>query len=247
MRTALRTVLGSVAALGLAIGVAHAAEITMTFGDSTPPYAFSDTGTGLEVDIVREALAHRGHVLVPSFVPAARVERQFKQGLVDAASKDPGRTLEGPDAHYADVSVEFFDVLITLTERDLELTSPSDLDGLKVMAFQNAWMFFPDWLTRVRDEGRYSQTSDQSEQVRALASGLVDVVVADRNIFNYHARAWAKDSGEALPAMTMSEFQPPLRVQPVFRDADIRDDFNAGLSHLKETGRYDELVDAYLE
>ncbi|WP_299724789.1 ABC transporter substrate-binding protein [uncultured Tateyamaria sp.] len=247
MGIARRTLIGAVAALWLGAGGVWAAEITMTFGDSTPPYAFSDTGTGLEVDIVREALAHRGHTLVPSFVPAARVERQFKRGLVDAASKDPGKTLEGPDAFYADVSVDFYDVLISLSERDLTLAAPEDLDGLQVLAFQNAWMFFPNWLGRVRDEGRYSETSDQSEQVRALASGLVDVVVADRSIFNYHARQWASDNAETMPALTISEFQPPLRVRPVFRDAAIRDDFNAGLAHLKQTGRYDELVDMYLE
>ena len=247
MRKTPGSLLGFLAALGLVVGVAQAAEITMTFGDSTPPYAFSDSGKGLEVDIVREALAHRGHVLVPSFVPAARVERQFREGLVDAASKDPGRTLEGPDAHYADVSVEYYDVLITLTDRALDLKLPSDLDGLHVMAFQNAWMFFPDWLAPVRDAGRYMQTPDQSEQVRALVSGLVDVVVADRRIFTYFARQWAQESGAALPAMTMSEFKPPLRVRPVFRDAAIRDDFNAGLAYLKDSGRYDELVDAYLE
>lgn len=247
MQRTYRNLTGALCALWLTVAGVQAEEITMTFGDSTPPYAFSETGKGLEVDIVREALAHRGHDLVPNFVPAARVERQFKQGLVDAASKDPGMTLEGPDAYYADVSVEFYDVLIKLAERDLTIETPADLDGLKVMAFQNAWKFFPDWLAQVREDGRYSQTSDQSEQVRALASGLVDVVVADRNIFNYHARKWAQDSGEVLPPMTMSEFKPPLRVRPVFRDATIRDDFNAGLAHLKQTGRYDALVATYLE
>lgn len=247
MATLRRPLVGAFAALCFGAVGAWGAEITMTFGDSTPPYAFSESGSGLEVDIVREALAFRGHILVPSFVPAARVERQFKLGLVDAASKDPGMTLEGPDAFYADVSVEYYDVLISLAERDLRLDTPEDLDGLLVLAFQNAWKFFPGWLARVRDEGRYSETSDQSEQVRALASGLVDVVVADRSIFNYHARQWAEGSGEILPAMTMSTFQPPLRVRPVFRDASIRDDFNAGLAYLKQTGRYDELVDMYLE
>ena len=60
-------------------GSALADDITMTFGDSTPPYAFADTQRGLEVDIVREALAFRGHTLKPVFVPAARVPHQFKQ------------------------------------------------------------------------------------------------------------------------------------------------------------------------
>ncbi len=224
----------------------HATEITMTFGDSTPPYAFSDTGVGLEVDIVREALAHSGYTLVPNFVPAARVERQFKQGLVDAASKDPVRILEGPDAHYGAVSVEYFDVLITLSADDLTLDTPANLDGLKVMAFQNAWKFFPEWLEPVRDDARYSQTPNQLEQVRALISGLVDVVVADRNIFNYHARQWATESGSTLPPLKYTAFQAPLEVRPVFRDAAIRDAFNAGLAHLKSTGRYDELVNQYL-
>lgn len=237
----------ALATLVLPLGAAQADEITMTFGDSTPPYAFSDTGTGLEVDIVREALALHGHTLVPSFVPAARVERQFKNGLVDAASKDPAMTLEGADAFYANVSVEYFDVLITLASRDLSLSEPSDLDGLNVFAFQNAWKFYGDWLGAVRDQGRYDESSDQKEQVRALIAGLVDVVVADRNIFNYHARQWAEQSGEPLPDMVLTEFKPPLLVRPVFRDAAIRDDFNAGLAEIKQNGRYDALVDQYLK
>ncbi|WP_299372149.1 ABC transporter substrate-binding protein [uncultured Tateyamaria sp.] len=233
-------------AITLSCSAAMADEITMTFGDSTPPYAFVDTANGIEVDIIREALAHRDHSLVPQFVPAARVERQFKQGLVDAASKDPGRTLEGPDAHYGDVSVEFFDMLITLADHNLTLAEPSDLDGLQVISFQNAHKFFPDWLAPVHADGRFEQTSDQRVQVLALVDGLADVAVADRNIFNHFARAWAEEEAQELPVLEFTQFQPPLQVRPVFRNAQIRDDFNAGLKYLRETGRYEEILETYL-
>ena len=67
--------------------------LTMTFGASTPPYAFPDTGRGIEVDIIREALALSGIELEPVFVPARRIAFEFIQGKVDAASKDQGEDL----------------------------------------------------------------------------------------------------------------------------------------------------------
>jgi len=34
--------------------------------------------------------------------------------------------------------------------------------------------------------------------------------------------------------------------RPVFRDKQVRDDFNAGLKQLKETGRYKAIYERYL-
>jgi polar amino acid transport system substrate-binding protein len=39
----------------------------------------------------------------------------------------------------------------------------------------------------------------------------------------------------------------PNDYRPVFRDAAIRDDFNAGLAHLHKSGRYRAIYDKYLK
>lgn len=228
-------------------GSALADDITMTFGDSTPPYAFADTQRGLEVDIVREALAFRGHTLKPVFVPAARVPHQFKQGLVDAASKDASGQLQAIGALYGDATVEYHDVLISLASRELDIAQPSDLDGLSVITFQNAWKVYPDWLQTVKENEFYEETPDQSVQVRALVSGRADVSVADRYIFKYLANEIAAQTNQALPALRYTSFAPPLVVRPVFRTEQMRDDFNAGLQQLKSSGRYEKIIEEYLD
>jgi len=227
-------------------GSALADNITMTFGDSTPPYAFADTQGGLEVDIVREALALRGHTLKPVFVPAARVQHQFKHGLVDAASKDTSGQLQAIGALYGDASMEYHDVLISLASRELEITQPADLDGLSVIAFQNAWKVYSDWLQAVKDKGFYEETPDQTVQVKALLSGRADVAVADRYIFNYLATEMAAQTTDALPTLKYTSFAPPLVVRPVFSNEQVRDDFNAGLRQLRSSGRYEKIFDEYL-
>ena len=53
----------------LASGRAVAVDVTMAFGDNLPPYILSASDAGIEVEIVRAALAYRGHVLRAKFLP----------------------------------------------------------------------------------------------------------------------------------------------------------------------------------
>jgi polar amino acid transport system substrate-binding protein len=39
----------------------------------------------------------------------------------------------------------------------------------------------------------------------------------------------------------------PMDYRPVFRSRQVRDDFNAGLKHMKETGRVQAIYDKYLK
>ena len=64
---------------------AWAAEVSMAFGERIPPFCFPETNSGIEVDVMREALAYRGHVLKPKYFPFTRVPVAFKAREVDAA------------------------------------------------------------------------------------------------------------------------------------------------------------------
>ena len=64
---------------------AVAEKISMVIGLALPPYVIADQDTGIELEIVRESLAYRGHELVPVYVPFWRVLSMLEQGLTDAA------------------------------------------------------------------------------------------------------------------------------------------------------------------
>ena len=223
-----------------------AEALTMTFGASIPPYAFPDTGRGIEVDIIREALAVSGIELEPVFVPARRIAFEFIQGKVDAASKDQGEDLTAYGGIYGDVSVQFQDVIFTLEERDRVISEPADLQGLRVVAFQNAAKHYSDWLSSLEGSANYTETADQSLQVKMLHRGRADAIVADLNIVQYLTKLVAEEGKIEIKPVKTTNFADPWGYRPAFRTEELRDKFNAGLKTLIDSGRYQEIVDRYV-
>lgn len=227
---------------------AMAADVSMAFGERIPPFCFPDTNSGIELEVIGEALAYRGHVLKPHYFSFARVPMAFKSNQVDAVMTDLGEDLTHFGGHYGDPAVLYDNVFITLQERNLVITRPSDLDGLSVVSFQGASKRYPAWLDPVRKAGRYFELNDQALQVRTLMAGRYDVVLSDRHIFRYFTLELMR-SGTATKLVEEHDFVTPnpQDYRPVFRDPQVRDDFNAGLRHLKETGRYQAIYDKYLK
>ncbi|MBC8176372.1 MAG: hypothetical protein H8E19_03130, partial [Deltaproteobacteria bacterium] len=60
-------------------------ELTLAVGLAIPPYNIPETKSGIELDIVREALKDRGYTIKPKYVPFARVKKELKDKTVDGA------------------------------------------------------------------------------------------------------------------------------------------------------------------
>ncbi len=241
-----RVVLMLILMTGIMASHAQAEPVTMTFGASTPPYAFPDTGRGIEVDIIREALAQSGYELEPVFVPARRIAFEFIQGKVDAASKDQGEDLTQHGGIYGDVSVKFQDVIFTLTDSDISVAKPEDLAPLRVVAFQNASKHYSEWLSPLVGSANYTETADQSLQVKMLHRGRADAIVADRNIVQYLTKLVAEEGKIGIKPVTINDFADPWGYRPIFKSEQLRDEFNAGLKKLIDSGRYQEIVESYV-
>jgi len=238
-------------ALALAIAFpapAMAADVTMAFGEKIPPFCFPATDSGIEIEIIREALAFRGHSLKPVYFPFARIPYAFKSGGVDAAMSDLGEDMGMVKAYYGDPAVFYDNVFITLKERHLAIHEPRDLHGLTVVAFPGALKRYPAWLAGVKKEGGYFEQNNQSLQVLTLAAGRYDVVLSDRYIFRYFSNLLRNNQSVRLKPVQVHSFVKfnPMDYRPVFRDETIRNDFNAGLKQLKKTGRVEAIYKKYL-
>ncbi|RTR40213.1 ABC transporter substrate-binding protein [Shewanella canadensis] len=226
-----------------------AAEVTVAFGEKIPPFCFPATDSGIELEVIGEALAHRGHVLKPEYYPFARIPVTFLARTVDAAMSDLGQDMESEGALYGDPAVFYDNVFITLKERNFTIEKPEDLQGLSVIAFQGAAKRYPQWLQSVQDSNLYFEQNNQSLQALTLNRQHYDVVLSDRNIFKYFTLHLQREKGFNPKPVEEHHFVElnPMDYRPVFWDEHIRDDFNAGLKHLKETGRYQEIYDKYLK
>lgn len=226
---------------------ARGAEIDMAVGRSLPPYVIvAETWSGLEYDIVKEALAIEGHGMKPRLMAFARVHKELESGLADAAmTMRPDGGAKG--MHFSDVHVTYRNYAISLARRDLAVASVADLADKAVIAFQNAQIYLgPDYKAAVANNPRYREEAKQAVQPTLLFLDRIDVVVADRNIF-----AWFADDAEVKTKVDTSQ---PVRFHPIFpptdyhvafRDPALRDSFNRGLRKLRDSGAYDRIVARY--
>ncbi|MCZ4335909.1 substrate-binding periplasmic protein [Shewanella colwelliana] len=225
-----------------------AATVEMAFGEKIAPFCFPETDSGIEVDIIREALAFKGHVLVPRYFPFARIPVEFKNKTVDAAMTDLGEDLTPSGGFYGDPAVIYHNVFISLKARDIQITKPEDLNGLSVISFVGAAKRYPEWLTPVKQSGRYFEQNNQLLQVLTLNKGRYDLVLSDRSIFKYFSQLLQSRKNFVTQPIQEHKFTDvdPLDYRPIFNNAAIRDDFNQGLALLISSGRYQAIYDKYL-
>jgi len=226
-----------------------AAEVKMAFGEKIPPFSFPATDSGIEVEVIGEALAYRGHELKPEYYPFVRIPVAFLAHTVDAAMTDLGLDMKQEGAFHGDPAVIYDNVFITLKERKITIKKPEDLQGLSKIAFHGAAKRYPLWLEKAQQDNLYTEQNNQSLQMLTLDKQGYDVVLSDRNIFNYFALHLQREKGFNPKPVEDHHFVElnPMDYRPIFWDEHIRDDFNAGLKHLKETSRYQEIYDKYLK
>jgi len=228
--------------------LSRAKEILMAFSQDIPPYIFQKHDKGIEIDIIAAALAYKGHTLKPFYFPLGRVPIAFKNRLVNAAMGDMGIELSSHGGFYANPAVIYDNVFITLKSRNIVIEQPSDLDPLSVVSFQGANKRYPKWLKKVHDEGRFYGISDQLTQVKLLHYRRYDVVLSDRYIFRYFVKQMKLMDVLDVEEVDERKFTTnnPENYRPVFRDKNVRDDFNLGLKKLKESGELEKIYNNYM-
>lgn len=241
LRTSVRNITLTLCFFGLLPEKTLADEISAAVGMSLAPYIIQQDNSGMEIDIVREALAYHGHTLSLRYPPLKQVPVLYKKNVVDAALTVNEQF--GLNACLSDVAIHYQNYAITLKKSAITINSLSDLAGKKVIAFQNAKMYLGPRFSEAVEHAHYSEIKKQANQVNRLFLERDDIAISDKNIFLYYKSKTNKvDTSE--PLVFHSIFAPSA-YRVAFRDHDICNDFNDGLKQLKATGRYDEIMARY--
>jgi polar amino acid transport system substrate-binding protein len=215
---------------------------------SHPPYVMSETNSGAELDIVREALALAGHELQPVYVPAGRLWSTLLSGQVEAAFPVLRAGHDAPSVFFSDIHMRYRNVAFALASRHLAISTITDLKSFSVLAFQRASFFLGDEFQDMASHNSgYSETARQQSQFDMLLAGRVDVVVMDEHIFHYYEqqRQMLKDN-QTLAEVESFYLFPPSLYRVAFRGDSITADFNRGLQILHTSGRYEQILEQYL-
>jgi len=222
-----------------------AQEVKVVFSRTTPPFVLSD-GSGIVVDVVKEALAYKKHTTKPIFVNIARGIEMFKSGLADANSL----VVEGMDmkGYYSSYFMQYHNKAFALKKSALKISKIEDLKNYHIIAFQNADVYLGDrFRNTAKNAGnKYSEQADQKIQAHMLYEGRTQVAVMDENIFKFYTEMLISEKKIAPNIEVVQyDFFPPTKYQVAFRDKEIRDDFNEGLKHIQKNGRYNKIYQEY--
>jgi len=238
-------VLASIFVVSIASSLSLAApkELTLAVGLAIPPYNIPETKSGIELDIVREALKDKGYIIKPKYVPFARVKRELKDKTVDGAlTINPD---SGIETFYSDEHLVCENVAISLKENNLNIKDVDGLKGKSILAFQDATLYLgKDFASMAKENRKYREMPKQQLQINLLYSNRVDTIVLDKNIFYYHRQR--NDMVDTSQPIDIWHIFPPTPFTVAFVDEKVRNDFNEGLKQLRKTGRYDEIVKKYI-
>jgi len=220
-----------------------AADLVVTTGLSIPPYIIKESNSGIELDIVREALTLRGYKISNIiYATNRRVKRLLINKVVDMAiNVQPN--LEG--IYYSDTIIEFKNVAITLKNKNITLKNIDELKGKKVLAFQNANKFLgPEFFNYASKSLDYIEIINQIAQVNHLYKNRTDVAIADKYVFLYYKNIYEKKNDKKFE-VDFFDILPSSPRRAGFLTKQIRDDFNAGLKQLKRSSLFDTLIKKY--
>jgi polar amino acid transport system substrate-binding protein len=219
-------------------------EVHVGMGLPKPPYIMESGNVGFDYDIARQALAAGGFKMVAQMLPQTRALAMLRAGQLDGMlSITEG--IGGQD-YFTDNYIIYQNVATTLTSRNVKLKQIEDLNGYSVAAFQNASMVLGERFNLVMSgHSDYRELPSQITQNKLLFMGRVDVVVGDRLIFRYFIDKLERQI-DATQAVTHQRIFPESPRKAVFREARVRDAFNAGLRTIRSNGTYDAIVRQYL-
>lgn len=210
---------------------------------SIPPYIFSDSDTGIQLDIVRESLIIAGHSLKVLYTSNNRGLSTLKTKKADGMINVPAGN---SDLYYSESTIEYQNGVIALKKRNLELTQISDLRRYRVVGFQNASNYFGEaFKTMTQQNSRYDEVVNQLAQLNMLFKRRCDLIVMDHRIFNHYLNTHKEELGFEQKTV-FYELLPPSPRYVAFHDKALRDSFNKGLTQLKESGRHQVIIDSYL-
>jgi polar amino acid transport system substrate-binding protein len=174
-----------------------AQTIKMGFGESLRPYVIKETHEGVELDIIRAALAYKNHHLIPVYAPLHSLPILFNKKRVDAINVKLQANLKRT---YFETQPTLFyqDIILSLEKNDYTITKPDDLKKLRVFAFKNAHLYYPKWLMSLKNTANYQESSLQFSQVSLLHLQRVDAIIADKNIIQYYTHRLKKEGKVAL-------------------------------------------------
>ncbi|SFF82042.1 amino acid ABC transporter substrate-binding protein, PAAT family [Duganella sp. CF458] len=222
---------------------AEPARIRFGLQDDIAPFVMPDRHSGLMVDVLRDAMATQGITADFLYLPQKRTEEALRKGVVDVTTgAKPVMMLPGVMSRWPITS--FHNLAITRRANLPRLDSVADLARYRVTAFNGASrMLGQDYRDAVQGNARYSEPLTLQSPLLVLKQ--VDVVISQRDIFNYYLDRQSYLREGDFDLVYHDILGKPNEYWFAFRTAEMRDSFERGIAALYKSGDIDRIFARY--
>ena len=133
--------------------------------------AILETNSGIELELLKSALAVKGHSVNIQYLPLARTFHALKEGELDGIINTKQNMLDG--VFYSDVVIRFQNCAISLKDKHFNIEIVSDLQDKSIVAFQRASMILGKDFTNMA--ALNSQYREQAKQIHIEAKRIENV------------------------------------------------------------------------
>lgn len=226
----------------------QAADLTITVTNQ-PPYMIEADGTGIFIDLIKEAFQAVGHTTKIKFLPNRRAFVDFEDKKADGVFYYVGD--KGQGTCKTEDYGNYTTTLITLKKNNIKINSFNDLAGKKVGAFFGAKELFAsmysDYAGAITKTADYQEEADITRITKLLLNDRIDVGLFDWRIFLWTAKTDAQGSAFGIADAEHHPILRPSLIGLQMRNTQHCDDFNKGLAVLKKDGRYDAIYKKYVD
>ena len=214
------------------------------FGLHKPPYIFEGLQRGIEYEIVAAAVSEAGWQIDPVYAPQERMHLLLARGEIDAITTTNQNS--GVKAFYSQPYIHYQNMVGALASRHLSIREVGDMANFSISAYQRArYLLGPEFQQMAENNPRYHEEAQQLGRNRLLFSGRTDLVVAERNIFEYLSREVA-DQVDTTQAVDWFDIFPSTPYQVGFIRAEQRDRFDQALLRVQQRGEDQRIRLRYL-
>jgi len=225
--------------------------LVIAISNDIPPYVTDQGKGGIEIDIIKEALIHKGHTFTTVQCSYKELETAVKDKRTDAAA---GVRQMDDSTFYSDYFIQFKNVAVTKKKSKIKLDKLTDLKGKRIITWQNAYrdlgpefesLFSPNVEESYIE--KYKELPVQADQVDMFWKDQAEVIIIDEIIFKWFSKRLSGLKKPDQEVVYHYLFPEITEFQLNFKDSRIRDDFNTGLKYIRDEGIDKEIMEDYLK
>jgi len=217
--------------------------LVIAVGLTKPPYVIQADNSGFEIELIRDVLAIMGKSAKFVYTSFGHSSKMLAVDGVDAVMTTSNKMIHD-ETKLTNTYIIYENVAISLKKNDFSIESPHDLSNYSIASFQKADKFLGlAFKMAVKQSPYFLEIADQRRQPILLLKKRVDVVVMDKNIFNYFAQELKVEKPENK--FSFHHIFPKNHYKMAFKDTQNTINFNKALFKYAKSDAFKALFKKY--